>query len=252
MLISHEVPKTLLTESLNFNDYDYFLIHQITRHPEYRDFFFLTKDLGRRSILDNSLYELKESFDPDVFADFVRELRPSEYLIPDCFNNYDKNMDMFDDWMVKYGSLPGTKIATVHGSSIEDFENAYAAFDAAGVKIAFNFAESLYSQLGNPIAARFGVISSLSINPSRKHHLLGCTVPQEFLMYRDMKFIETIDTSNPIMAAFEGKRYPVASKPKLAVDDCQSIDVTERIRADIYYNTSVFKKYLRERYEGEI
>lgn len=244
MLVSHEVPRTLLNESLNFNDYDYFLIHQITRHPEYRDFFNLSKSLGRRSVLDNSLYELKESFDPDVFADFIRELRPSEYLIPDCFDSYDKNMDMFDDWMIKYSGLPGVKIATVHGGSLRDFEDAYRIFDSTGVKIAFNFAESLYSRLGDPIASRFYVISSLSINPGRKHHLLGCTVPQEFMMYQNMKFIETIDTSNPVMAAFEGKRYPIASKPRLAVDECQDTDISESIKADIYYNVSVFKKYL--------
>jgi hypothetical protein len=35
-------------------------------------------------------------------------------------------------------------------------------------------------------------------------HLLGCSLPQEFLYYNDIKQIESIDTSNPVMAAFDG------------------------------------------------
>ena len=43
MLVSHEVPKTLLNDSLKFNDYDYFLIHQIINFKEYKDFFNVSK-----------------------------------------------------------------------------------------------------------------------------------------------------------------------------------------------------------------
>ena len=71
MLVSHEVAKSVLNLSLIFDDYDYFLIHQIFKFQEYRDFFKKSKDLNRRQILDNSLYELKETFDPDVFADYI-------------------------------------------------------------------------------------------------------------------------------------------------------------------------------------
>ena len=128
MLVSHEVPKSLLDLSLLFNDYDYFLIHQIFKFQEYRDFFKKSKDLNRRQILDNSLYELKETFDPDVFADYIKELKPSEYLIPDCFNDFQKNLDLFDDWMSKYCDLPGLKIATIHGKTMKEFQDAYDIF----------------------------------------------------------------------------------------------------------------------------
>ena len=35
-------------------------------------------------------------------------------------------------------------------------------------------------------------------------HLLGCNLPQEYLYYKDFPFIETIDTSNPIIHGLEG------------------------------------------------
>ncbi len=46
---------------------------------------------------------------------------------------------------------------------------------------------------------------------------LGCQVPQEFSWYKDMPFIETIDTSNPIMATLDGIQYGhngLTEKPK--------------------------------------
>jgi hypothetical protein len=250
MLISHEVPKHLLGFSLNFNDYDYFLVHQL-EIPEYREFFEVSKSLKRRQILDNSLYELKESFDPDKFAEYIKELQPTEYLIPDAFNDFEKNIEMFDSWMQKYDDLKGVKIATVHGKNVEEFQKAYDHFDKFDVKIAFNFAESLYMNYGKGsskevqnASGRYNIINSIKINPNKKHHLLGCSHWAEFKHYKDFGWIETIDTSNPIMAAFEGLRYPINHKPKLAVDDCQDIKLTKKIYNDIEFNVNAFRANL--------
>jgi hypothetical protein len=51
---------------------------------------------------------------------------------------------------------------------------------------------------------------------------LGCQVPQEFSLYKDMPFIETIDTSNPIMATLDGIQYGhngLTEKPKANMND---------------------------------
>ena len=40
-----------------------------------------------------------------------------------------------------------------------------------------------------------------------KFHLLGCSIPQEFGWYDNHPQIESIDTSNPVMAALEGILY---------------------------------------------
>ena len=40
-----------------------------------------------------------------------------------------------------------------------------------------------------------------------KFHLLGCSIPQEFGWYDNHPRIESIDTSNPVMAALDGIKY---------------------------------------------
>jgi hypothetical protein len=77
-------------------------------------------------------------------------------------------------------------------------------------------------------------------------HLLGCAVPQEFIYYKDMPFIETIDTSNPIMAGIEGIKYNVwglDEKPKTRIDDVMEMSSEELNRkwSYIYNNIMDFK-----------
>jgi hypothetical protein len=55
MKLSHEVPLCLLEDSLDFNDYDYALVHLLDKDEDYADFFMKAKQQGRYIILDNSL-----------------------------------------------------------------------------------------------------------------------------------------------------------------------------------------------------
>jgi hypothetical protein len=41
----------------------------------------------------------------------------------------------------------------------------------------------------------------------KPHHLLGCTLPQEFQAYDGIVNIESIDTSNPIIAGMHNIKY---------------------------------------------
>jgi hypothetical protein len=45
------------------------------------------------------------------------------------------------------------------------------------------------------------------INTDKPHHLLGCGLPQEFDSYSDYEWIDSVDTSNPVVAAIKGMRY---------------------------------------------
>ena len=70
---------------------------------------------------------------------------------------------------------------------------------------------------------RIGIwTGSTKINDNDRIHLLGCAVPQEFGWYHNINCIESIDTSNPVMAALEGVRYTLGGlgkKPKANMND---------------------------------
>ena len=51
MKVSHEVPLCLLEDSLDFNDYDYALVHLLDKDEDYANFFKKAKQQGRYIIV---------------------------------------------------------------------------------------------------------------------------------------------------------------------------------------------------------
>jgi hypothetical protein len=78
-----------------------------------------------------------------------------------------------------------------------------------------------------------------------KFHLLGCAIPQEFGWYDNNPRIESIDTSNPVMAALEGiwyKENGLNSKPKANMNDHFDMRLDELDYLNVIHNTNRFRK----------
>ena len=76
--------------------------------------------------------------------------------------------------------------------------------------------------------------------------MLGTASPIEFGMYHNFKCIESIDTSNPVMAALEGIRYSNAGlteKPKANMND--HFYTTELDYNLLDWNLRMFRKLLK-------
>ena len=101
MMISHECPKALFENSLDFNDYDYALVHLFDEDPEYLAFYKKCVKQGRHVLLDNSIFELGTAYDNDSFAKWVTELNPTEYIIPDALEDSGKTIEQAKQWMKK-------------------------------------------------------------------------------------------------------------------------------------------------------
>jgi len=151
MKISHESPLCLLDRSRSYNDYDYALVHLFETEPTYYQFFKDSLAQGRTVLLDNSIFELGTAFDSDRYAHWIKELKPTEYIIPDVLEDTLGTMDNALDWKEKYSDLPGKKIGVVQGKSYEDLVQCYDYLDnVIGVdKIAISFDYSYYLGLSS-------------------------------------------------------------------------------------------------------
>ena len=98
MLVSHETPISFLEESRQYNDYDYALVHLFETHPEYYSFFKCSLGMGREVLLDNSIFELKTAFDPEKFAKYVEELKPTYYVVPDVLEQSLRTIGAFNNF----------------------------------------------------------------------------------------------------------------------------------------------------------
>ena len=221
MKISHESPLCLLDRSRSYNDYDYALVHLFETEPTYYQFFKDSVAQGRHVLLDNSIFELGTAFDSDRYAHWIKELKPTEYIIPDVLEDTLGTMDNALDWKEKYSDLPGKKIGVVQGKSYEDIVQCYDYLDnVIGVdKIAISFDYSYYLEVcphpNKWMGYALGRVQTLTrllhdgvINTEKPHHLLGCALPIEFMFYRkEFKWLESLDTSNPIVHALLGIGY---------------------------------------------
>jgi hypothetical protein len=79
------------------------------------------------------------------------------------------------------------------------------------------------------------------------HHLLGCSLPQEFMAYKDWKFIKSCDTSNPILVGAEGVRYTdsgIGFKPKDKLEHYFEKNLDTQLE-DIKFNVQKFKSFIK-------
>lgn len=221
-LISHESPIELLEKSLTYNDYDYCLVHLMEQEPKYRDFFINSSKTGRRILLDTSIFELGEAFDLQKYAHWVKELKPYEYILPDVLEDNLATQANSKQFIDKYPDLPGKKIGVVQGKNYKEISECYRFIDKElnVDKIAISFDYSYYKNVAwHPnkwvsfMNGRVWLINELlktgAINRNKPHHLLGCSNPLEFSFYKheEYDFIESIDTSSPIVHGIHEVQY---------------------------------------------
>ena len=218
--ISHETPRCLLEDSLRYNDFLYALPHLLEKDETYRNFFLKCKGDGREIYLDNSLHELSYVMDDDILLKWLNILQPSTFFVPDVWENQLDTIANAHRWIKYQDEFPNTTFtAVVQASSLREAGECYKTFKNIGYKkIAFSYGASYYNDLflhpNKNIGKAFGRVNAISImyhtgviEDTDRIHLLGCTLPFEFSLYKDMPFIESCDSSNPVMAAIDGIYY---------------------------------------------
>lgn len=266
MLVSHECPISLLPESREFNDFDYALVHLFETHPEYYSFFQTSLLMGREVLLDNSIFELGVAFDGDLFHEWICKLTPTCYIIPDVLENAEGTIEQCEEWL-SFGNsnthpYVSRKIGVVQGKTFKDLVKCYRYMCREVDQLAISFDYSYYQTTGIGdnrlelnMTGRQRFITDLireGIWDYRKPvHLLGCSLAREFSFYVDHNIsnIRSCDTSNPIVAGIEGKRYDnefgLNTKSVTKLADKIDIVLTTEQKEDVFYNVNQFKRILR-------
>lgn len=236
MLFSFESPLCLLPLSRVYNDYDYCLAHLLCSNEVYREFFFESKELGRVIFLDNSVFELGKPYTSKRYLKWVDELEPDYYILPDSMEDCKKTIRSSLNFLpkVKGSSKP---MGVVQGKDYAEYKECYEALEPHCAMLAFPKIMA-YRKVGLHLGARQEIITKLLeegvINVNKPHHLLGCVLPQEGSLLKDLSFIYSQDTSCPIIATMQRRTIeketglPEPLKGKVAfMMDCKA-DQIER------------------------
>ena len=259
--IAHESPKSIFDEVQRYTDYDYALVHLFEEDEEYLNQFKEAIRKGREVILDNSIFELEEAFDAVKFADWVDTIRPTWYIVPDALEDSKKTMSQMASWNLRYPNVPGKKIGVVQGKTYEqivgcyDFMNKIADVDMIAISFDYSYYTHSVPHANKYVSWMLGRVKLLGdllrdgvINQAKPHHLLGCSLPQEFSFYKhsDYDWIYSLDTSNPVVHGIKGITYGsdgLWSKERQKLHELINSDIDEIQLGTIKNNIQKFKWY---------
>lgn len=273
MKVSHEIPASLLQQSREFNDFDYCLVHLLhehresAEHLEYYNFYKFGRSLHDREILlDNSIFELGKSFDPDVFYKSTLDIQPNMFIVPDVLEDSYATIQSFKDFDTKRKDIKNTfqtrAIGAIQGKNWQELSECYKFMADNADMIAISFDFSYYQITGQGwhhlekwCTGRQRFVTDLINNGiwrwDKPHHLLGCSLAKEFRFYvdRNIHNIVSCDTSNPIVAAIHELKYDadygLDTKPSTKLADLFFHKFTDEQLSLVKYNTSMFKKIIR-------
>ena len=264
MKVSHELPLSLMHHAYEWNDYDYLLPHLIDQYDQYRLFFQKSRLDKRFIIMDNGLFEGIKHTTEDLLEK-INLIRPNIFIVPDAWNDSTTTLVNAKSWMLNYKQLLPEEtqlMAVCQGESLGELITTYQTLTDIGyTHIAFNHSSCAYMEMcpthagSAPLKAQmYGrmefirkLVEKDIIVKSNYHHLLGCSLPQEFNAYKDWDFIKSVDTSNPILVGAEGKRYTddgIDWKPKEKLEHYFEKDLSGQIE-DIIFNVNKFKSYVQ-------
>lgn len=256
MKIAHEAPKSIFTEVQGYTDYDYALVHLFEEDKEYYNLFKQSVEEGNEVLLDNSIFELGTSFDGDTYYKWINELNPTWYIIPDVLEDKDATLRKMDEWQTKYKISNVSTIGVVQGKSYKELVECYKEIVSRVDKIAISFDYSFfdldpsYNKYYNYMMGRIKTIHRMNcdgiINTNKPHHLLGCGLPQEFKAYTGLKWIDSVDTSNPIVHGINNIRYDdtgLSVKVPTKLIEYMNSGITLEQLSDIRYNMLMFRSF---------
>ena len=261
MKISHELPLSLLHHGYEWNDYDYLLPHLTDQYLQYRIYFQKAKKDGRFIIMDNGLFEGVTHTTEDLLNK-IELFRPNIFIVPDAWNDSTVTLVNAKSWMNNFKpNLPeGVELMAVcQGKTLAELTSTYNILLDLGYRhIAFNHSSIAYQEMYPEVKPLFAqmygrmkfirhLLQTGSLNKSVYHHLLGASLPQEYMCYNDWTFIKSGDTSNPILVGAEGVRYGdngIDWKPKEKLEHYFEKDLTSA-KEDIIFNVNKFKQFLK-------
>lgn len=262
--VSFETPISMLVNSLEYNDYEYALVHLFEEHPKYLMFY--ERNIKHRMMyLDNSAYELGASFNPQKFEEWCRhfakiEARNLWYFLPDFPGDFEKTLEN----AVKFPKIIGRngeeahRIGVLHSHSfvavLDQWTQLADHCDMVAIPMLLDgyMGSADYRGLEGRTQARVDLVKFLhhamkiQAIPSRPIHLLGCLLPQEFLAYKSGE-IRSLDTSNPIVHGLEGIQYGICGlgdKSKTQIHEIIDVDITDEQRKLIAKNIEAFLGFI--------
>lgn len=278
--IAHEHPLKVANLVEELTSYNYYISTICEEVPEYANY---ARNSKRSSILDCGTFEKGVPQTLEKYLQWIKDLKPTEYIVPDFLFEKDKTLDNYKFWVKDIiPTVEGKPIGVVQGQDLKEQVECYKELLKLCAKIAIPYdlpcekddrllvvdsvvGNDSYS-LSFPVSkvnflGRYRLMEYLCneglLDASKEHHLLGIDLPIELRYYSKFRYngkfiteyIDSIDTSSPIVhALFEVPYHPefgVMQKNKRKMETLiLENNISEYQIELIRRNIAIFKNFL--------
>lgn len=228
-------PIPLLRKYAVVSDYHMALTHLVLESEEYANFYKERRERGDYVILDNSLIELGEAADIDTVLKAAEIIKPNEVILPDCFRNGKRTIEMIEDALYHFGNefRKYKLMAVAQGLNYDEWLDCHdelVTFEEVSC-IGIPKVSSTFPDL---ISGRYDLCCKLNngrYKPDKEYHLLGVwdNPYPEISGISAYKWVRGVDTVLPVLMGTMGIAFNdidgmLIERPKRAVDFHSSFD----------------------------
>jgi len=176
---------------------EFILLHKLIDNEGYRNYFLKNKNNDKYKILDNSCFELGESLNADLLVDWAEKINASEIIIPDCYKNKNKTIELFDQFVVRDDIEFFNLMAVPQGKNNEELRRCteYMMENPKVTCIGFN---KLWSRdkfhtihRGNKLQHQIDVLGATN---KLNMHVLGCQDLDDYFLIKNLMGVRSFDT----------------------------------------------------------
>jgi hypothetical protein len=258
----------------NLVDFDFILAHLVLSHPAYRGFYVAQSEKGRKSMLDNGMWEHGGN-PPLTFEDLctvIGIIQPTEVIVPDVFMDAGKTFENATDWFKMQSWHPILSDCSyqlvVQGKNfneaIESYKRLLEMSLTQNEKLKGTHERQPVLTIAFPLGVgcadlskdtwapmREAILANVALkhvyDPTIKIHLMSIQNPVEvshFLKMNDIP-IQSLDTGAPVRAAMAGLRYNEKDGSGERVDGVLNPDdeLTHDQVQNLLHNIKVLRKF---------
>lgn len=223
-----ESPISMMSELCPLGSIELCFIHLLKEKESiYKKYYFDAKGKGRFLILDNGIMEIGYSMSTDDLLLTASDLKPDLVTPPETLGDGASTLNLTYEFIRAFESsklYPTTKILGVaHGSDFKSWCSTFQELSQipyiARIGIPYRIPFDIFTQnmscsnkLKTFVTRRIEICDWIAENhPTSQVHLFGLAHPSELPFHTKHKFIKSIDTSLPIMAAVKNISYEVSN-----------------------------------------
>lgn len=222
-------PIPMLHKYAVVSDYHMALTHLVLQSTDYANFYKERRERGDYVILDNSLIELGEAAEIETVLKAAEIIKPNEVILPDCFRDGKRTLEMIDDAFHWYGkefakykcmAVPQGK-CYIEWLTCHDILVQYPEIHTIGIP-------KVTSSFPDLISGRYDLCCKLNngkYEPTKEYHLLGVwnNPYPEISGISAYKWVRGVDTVLPVLMGTMGIAFNdidgmLVERPQRAVD----------------------------------